>query len=241
MAARACVFLLALLWARSLSVEIPRQLVVWNVGQGQWVTLRDERGCWHFDLGGEFAPWASAMELCRAERNFVFISHWDWDHVGLLGRARFYLPNICLSLAPPGETPSLKKGKLVEGMNSCSREGLEISSWSGTLLKNANASSRVIRWRSVLLPGDSPRDQEKFWVRELDGLQSVRLLVLGHHGSATSTGKDLLRALSGLQVAVASARYRRYGHPHPRVLADLRLRRIPVLRTEDWGSLRFEL
>lgn len=241
MAARVCVFIFAVMWCRCVTVEVPRQLVVWNVGQGQWVTLRDERGCWHFDVGGEFAPWAALMSLCRAQKNYVSLSHWDWDHLGMLGRARFFLPNTCILFPPPGRNASEKKNRMVEGMEMCPSPPREIKSWTGTLDKNANASSRIVQWKNILLPGDSPRDQEKIWVRAMRELASVEILVLGHHGSATSTGKDLLKTLAGLQVAVASARYRRYGHPHPRVLQDLRTRKIPVLRTEDWGSLRFEL
>lgn len=31
-----------------------RYLVIWNIGQGQWVTAINETICFHFDMGGEF-------------------------------------------------------------------------------------------------------------------------------------------------------------------------------------------
>jgi len=239
MAARACIFLLILFLSTRVSLEYASELIVWNVGQGQWATIIDEEGCWHFDIGGEFAPWEEIMSVCRARRNFVSLSHWDWDHVGFVGRARFYLPNICLLLAPQGEGSARKKRQL-NGMEECSSE-IPFSFWNGALGKNANASSRVVSWRGALLPGDSSRDQEKIWVEQLAGVRTARILVLGHHGSATSTGQDLLKKIEKVKFAVASARFKRYGHPHPRVRTDLLKKGIPLLRTEDWGTIRIPL
>jgi competence protein ComEC len=239
MAARAGLCLLIFFFATRMAEDFAPELIVWNVGQGQWVTLADSAGCWHFDVGGEFAPWAAVMRECRARKNFVFFSHWDWDHVGLIGRARMYLPNICLLRAPQGRG-SPRKERQLAGMEKCG-EAVPFVFWNGQLGKTANASSRVAVWRGVLIPGDSSRDQEKFWSRELAGVGAARILVLGHHGSATSTGADLLKKAAHIRMAIASARFRRYGHPHPRVIRDLKEKLVPVLRTEDWGTIRIPL
>jgi competence protein ComEC len=45
--------------------------------------------------------------------------------------------------------------------------------------------------------------------------------------------------MPGLRVAVASARERRYGHPHQETELILRKFRVPLLRTEDWGNIHF--
>jgi len=238
-AAQACLFLLILLLTPKLSMKDRPSLAIWNVGQGQWVTVRDHLGCWHFDMGGEFAPWREIMALCRSERNHVILSHWDWDHVGFVGRARIYLPNICLMLGPQGRA-SPRKEKLLAGLEPCAAHPA-FAVWSGALQKTANASSHVVLWRGILLPGDSSRDQEKYWAHQFPGVPSARLLVLGHHGSATSTGQELLKQMQNLKLAISSARFRRYGHPHIRVRQDLRKRGVPLLRTEDWGSIRMEL
>lgn len=239
MATRFCLFLLIVATSQRLALEERRLLVIWNVGQGQWVTISDESGCWHFDVGGEFAPWQQLMNLCRARKNFFSFSHWDWDHIGLVGRARNFLPDHCLLLPPHGST-NPRKAKLMSNIKAC-QEQAPFTFWNGPSQKTANASSRVILWRSVLLPGDSSRDQEKNWIKEMRGAAQARILLLGHHGSATSTGKELLRNLTGVRLAIASARFRRYGHPHPRVERDLSKKQIPLLRTEDWGSIHLAL
>lgn len=239
MASRACVFLLIFLLGTRLSRDSFPELIVWNVGQGQWATVVTEEGCWHFDLGGEFAPWKAIMSECRSRPNFVSLSHWDWDHVSFVGRARNFLPNICVMLAPQGRS-SARKENLLRGIAECAAKK-PYRYWNGATGKNANASSRVVSWRGILLPGDSSRDQERIWTDRLPGVAAARILVLGHHGSATATGLDLLRTATHLRFAIASARFKRYGHPHARVRADLLKRGIPLLLTEDWGTIRIRL
>ena len=103
MAARSSLFILALMWSVPLSSEFLAQaLVVWNVGQGQWVTVIEERTCWHFDTGGEKAPRPQIVRACRARHNVVSYSHWDWDHLSFAPRLSTWLPDICLLFPPYG-------------------------------------------------------------------------------------------------------------------------------------------
>lgn len=215
------------------------QLVVWNIGQGQWVTLVDEAGCWHFDTGGETAPWKKIMEMCRARRNYVSYSHWDWDHVSFAGGLPRALPEVCVMKRPVGRT-SARKEKMMSRLRTCEVNPPFVS-WTNPLARTANALSRVIFWRGVLIPGDSTSGEEKYWLHAFRNLGEARILILGHHGSATSTSRRLLSRIPRLRAAVASARERRYGHPHARVRADLSDFGVPLLRTEEWGHLIFDL
>lgn len=235
MAARACLCLAVMLACRSLTPEIPRALTVWNVGQGQWVTFFDEAGCWHFDIGGEFAPWRAIKRLCRSQANFVWLSHWDWDHVSFARAARIHLPELCF-LGRPGGAASNRKSLALDGASECMGR-VSFPFWAGAAQGAANEMSRVALIGGILIPGDSTRTQEKVWMHLLPVVQA-RILVLGHHGSRTSTSKALAAKLEHTVLAIASARARRYGHPHREVLKRMRERKIPVLRTEDWGSIR---
>ncbi|MBK7961611.1 MAG: hypothetical protein IPK04_10715 [Bdellovibrionales bacterium] len=84
---------------------------------------------------------------------------------------------------------------------------------------------------------------EKIWAANLTNLETkqIKVLILGHHGSKTSTSEALLQRLPRLKFAIATARESRYGHPHFVVLNRLRQHRIPILRTEDWGHIGLEL
>ncbi len=239
MAAQACVFLIVLLLPKLLEPELPARWIFWNVGQGLWVTRVETGRCRHFDMGGERAPWSDVMRECRARRNSVLLSHWDSDHIGFVGRARYFLPNLCREDLPGGE-PQARKRAMVTRVNAC-ESAPPFAVWRPENFPSAqrasNDLSAVVAWQGVLLPGDSSKKMEKIWRWQVGGLKEVRLLALGHHGSRTSTSKELLKELPVLKLAIASARKRRYGHPHRETMEVLERFRVPVLSTEDWGNI----
>lgn len=216
-------------------------LVVWNVGQGQWVTIVSEKVCKHFDVGGEYKPSPRKLrEFCGGKENLVFFSHWDWDHIGLI---RFLSSNVsrtCIAQMPGGDGNDAKV-RLLKSFYSCAQKISTVQMLIARDGKTANANSNVFVTDNVLIPGDSPTSQEKLWLRDLLKPSRIRTLILGHHGSRTSTGNHLLDHLPNLKVAIASARKPRYGHPHPHILFKLQQYGVPVLKTEDWGSLILSL
>lgn len=224
-------------------------LVVWNVGQGQWVTTVQEEQCWHFDVGGEFFPWKKLTAVCKKKENKIYLSHWDWDHIGAL--ARWPSWSTCIALAPHGKS-SKHKMKMLEQFSNCAENGSAVKStakqnlvrqWSpdsSIKQKDTNSASHVIQYAQFLIPGDSPRAQELQW-KNTSWVPQSKVLILGHHGSRTSTSKELLEQLPRLTMAIASARWKRYKHPHAETESLLKQHHIALLRTEDWGSIWFEL
>jgi competence protein ComEC len=241
MAARFSLLLLIFLWSHPLTREAvtPTQLVVWNVGQGQWVTLVEDGVCWHFDTGGEHAPWGTIEKLCRDRANPVSYSHWDWDHLSFASKLRRHLPSACLLYGPVGHSSPHKETALAS-LPPCHRQA-PFPSWVDENGRSSNDKSRVVLFHGCLIPGDSTAKEEKFWVQDFQALRATHLLVLGHHGSASSTSQVLLRHLPALRAAISSARFKKYGHPHPRVVRELRRFGVPLLRTEEWGNLHFDL
>jgi competence protein ComEC len=67
-------------------------------------------------------------------------------------------------------------------------------------------------------------------------LRRVDLLKVGHHGSRGSTGGELLDSLRPA-AAVISVGRNDYGHPAPETLERLARRRVPVLRTDQDGTI----
>lgn len=219
--------------------------IVWNVGQGQWITRIEKTRCLHMDAGGEFFPSKARLrQLCGDRKNLVFLSHWDWDHLGGLRHLKSTLQQACLSTPPGGKVASPQRRRWVAMLPNCEKLALRENPlelrWRVTE-KSPNHASRVWVWRNQwIFPGDSPLSEEKKWVWQIPSPEKIRILVLGHHGSRTSTSEALLSRLPGVQVAIVSARMKRYGHPHPLVVRRLHQRKIPILRTEEWGSLIFE-
>ena len=67
------------------------------------------------------------------------------------------------------------------------------------------------------------------------------ILLLGHHGSKTSSDIHVLQQLSA-QVALNSAGFDNpYRHPAPEVLAKLSLLRIPYYGTAERGAIRVDM
>lgn len=218
--------------------------VVWNVGQGQWVThiLPDE--CRHYDVGGEFGSFQlirkKLLFYCAEKNNIINISHWDYDHILNIPSFVRSTPEACWQNLPRvGQEKKSAKKILELNIIHCPKDIPIITAWFPDNAKDTNSSSGVFLDETVLTTGDSPIQKEKIWANELVGISSVRVLILGHHGSRTSTGKGLLDKLSNLKFTIASARYAKYKHPHTDTLKRIKQFQIPVLKTEDWGNIWF--
>lgn len=219
--------------ARPLSEAPLFNFVVWNTGQGSWSTFIYENQCWHFDMGGEKFNINEVLELCAKKQNWLFLSHEDWDHLNFVGRF-IRKTNLCLFY------PRTPKKKWLRRLNQCPHLPKDIQLISrGDPTKNRNASSFVyLLKKSVLISGDAPISEEKKWYRRLP--QRLRLLILGHHGSYTSTSIKLLDWTKP-RMTIASARKGKYGHPHKKVRQKLKSRGIPLIQTETHGHIYLQL
>lgn len=229
-------FLLALLpqWLDTEKLNFSSAFIVWNVGQGQWTTEISPQECRHFDMGGEHNPLLSVSRLCRNKKQSLFLSHWDWDHVGFVQKYSRMHSKLCLAIAPVGPS-SPRKQNLLKNLKPCPLS--ESIFHLGQQKKLSNDQSHIFMSSSILIPGDSTTKMEKLWARNLPS--KIHGLVLGHHGSRSSTGPFLLQHLPQLKWAVSSSRFQRYHHPHSQVIQRLQNYHIALLRTEDWGSLVF--
>ena len=244
------VFSFTLLNPQPLSFESTNLSVVWNVGQGQWFTRIENLRCLHFDAGGEVSAIQQVTKLCNFKKNFLFLSHWDWDHLSFVGALFRRLPNLCLFDLPAGEASAVKK-RIIQSLPRCESTPREIvvldrpnnyvaqlpARQAKRLRIIANDFSQVFAYNDWLIPGDSPVKNERRWAQRVP--KKIRILLLGHHGSRTSTSQDLLRHLPNVFVAISSSRFKRYGHPHKEIRRRLNDADITLLRTEDWGSLAF--
>lgn len=87
----------------------------------------------------------------------------------------------------------------------------------------------------VLITGDMSTNMEKRLLKYRQ-LPEVELLVVGHHGSASSTSSELLQAIMP-KVAVISVGYNSYGHPEDETLARLKAAGCAIYRTDWMGDV----
>lgn len=69
-------------------------------------------------------------------------------------------------------------------------------------------------------------------------LPDIELLMVGHHGSRTSTSEELLLATTP-EIAVISSGYNTYGHPAPEALERLGAAGCEIYRTDQMGNITF--
>lgn len=232
-------------WPKLVSPARPPRWIVWNVGQGAFTTVSSEIKCEHFDLGGEFANWASIRRECQSKRATFFISHADWDHLSFFERVEHLATDSCRRGTLAENKVAKNKRRLLKHFSNLPQCADSSKVWAWTphnfkgkpKLNNEYSQVALIR-RKVLVTGDSPKKMERIWSTEMPS-QQVRYLLLGHHGSRTSTSVELLDQLSHLKIGIASAREKKYHHPHPETELTLKLKGIALLKTEDWGSLSF--
>ncbi len=69
---------------------------------------------------------------------------------------------------------------------------------------------------------------------------SAPILKVGHHGSDTSSSEDFIAAVAPREAIISAGEQNRFGHPSRRVLRRLERAGIPVWRTDEAGSFRFD-
>lgn len=221
--------------------------IVWNVGQGQWVShvINDE--CRHYDFGGESQFFHriknKLTQHCSESTNLLFLSHWDTDHYLNIFNLVKVIPNTCVANFPPFNANHLQLKKINSlKLKKCLLTKIQnLSIWhpsqNNQRRLSKNDLSDIFQDESFLIPGDSPIKQEVQWVKKIKNPLQIKILILGHHGSRTSTGQNLLKKFKNINQAIASARYLKYQHPHTETVQRLKKFHISLLKTEDWGNI----
>ncbi len=105
----------------------------------------------------------------------------------------------------------------------------------------ANDNSLVFRvdyrQRSFLFTGDAEAIAEKELLASSRAELRADVLKIGHHGSRTSTGRELLAAVAPRVATISCGTRNRFGHPTPEVLGRLAEFGIPAFRTDRDGAI----
>lgn len=215
--------------------------IIHNVGQGQWTTHVLNDICAHYDFGGESGYYLKNkihfISTCSQKINQLYLSHADQDHYFFLKLITSYTKGLCwggkaidaLPLSFPQNIPFCPQGRL----------NPPLILFYSPFEKSKNARSLVYVVNHFLIPGDSPESVEKKWLKNIEpqAKNNIKYLILSHHGSRTANGDNLLKSFSGIRLAIASARKKKYNHPSPETISRLRKFHIPLLKTEDWGDI----
>jgi len=111
---------------------------------------------------------------------------------------------------------------------------------SGEVSDNDNSAVLLLEHGTVrfLLPGDLEEPGEEALLAQGDAAElRAQILVVGHHGSRTSSSEAFLDAVRPAVAIVSAGRENPYGHPHPEVLQRLRAVGAELYRTDVDGTV----
>lgn len=110
----------------------------------------------------------------------------------------------------------------------------------------ANAGSMIglltYGTHKILFTGDAPKEVEDQIIGKYKNeLQNIDILKVGHHGSRTSTGENLIINTNPKYAIISSGLNNRYGHPHKEVIELLNKYKINTLNTAVDGRIICEV
>lgn len=234
-------------------------VTVCDVGQGLAVVVKDGKEELLID-GGRYK---SGVETCLSDQmpvwdreiEVVAVTHGDSDHsggleqvVGKYAIVEWWTGSTMQYAGVSNSVMDLVRRKRltqrVVGLGSRGQVGrYQVKVLhpgignSGTEADDTNANSLVVSVKdsllAVLVTGDATAEVEQalVWRNLLN--EPVDVLVVGHHGSKTSTSVELLAKLKP-KLAVISVGKNRYNHPNSEVLDRLKL--VKIWRTDERGS-----
>jgi DNA internalization competence protein ComEC/Rec2-like protein len=222
------------------------EVIVWDAGQGLSVLVRTANHHLLFDTGTASAAQTGIVPSLNASGvrylDRLVISHHDSDHDGGLQAVR-NIPDGGMYAGQP---------EFYEGARACTEQYWQ---WDGVDFEflvppernesDDNGKSCVLRvtagGAALLVTGDLDTKGEESLVGKYGGNLYSQVLVLGHHGSNSSSSGVFLNTVAP-EYAVSSSGYgNAYKHPTEAVQNRVRAHGIKLLRTDLSGALVFGL
>ncbi len=239
-------------------------VAVLNVGQGDAIFIESPTGVQILIDAGP--PRKILSELSRIMPAFdrsidaVIATHPDQDHIGGFSEVlKAYKVGMFF------ESGGVSDSKIYQNLkneisnkdipNFLARKGMRMHLGGGAVLEiifpdrdvsfwGTNEGSVVSRLTygdtSFLLTGDIDIETEKIILANNPAsIISTNILKVAHHGSRTSTGYNLVKAVSPKYALISSGKDNTYGHPHADVLSTLQDFGVEILRTDLLGTIVF--
>ena len=242
------------------------EMHVLDVGQGDAILIRTDRGRWIvFDAGriwqgGDAGRQTIIPYIMRrgGDVSSFVLSHAHADHVGGAASVMkaFHPQTFWDSAFPQGSVvydDALKTARAsgvawhrVHAGDSLTFDGVGVkflapdSAWTASLSDPNSASTiAMIEYGSTrfLLVGDAEAPEEQWLLDHARDELYADVLKVGHHGSSTSSGDRFLEAVNPSLAVISVGAGNSYGHPSADVIAALVRVGAQVLRTDRVGTI----
>lgn len=234
-----------------------------DVGQGDCAVVVTPHGkCLLFDTGGVrekmfdvggrvVVPYLKHENIRAVEK--IFLTHVHEDHAGGAGSVikKFPVGEIITAGEPRSEyaavfgiaekfLPPMRAGQAGEIF---SVDGVQVEILFAPKVGTGNEISNVYRVRcgdvTFLITGDLVKEIEAEILREGVDVSST-VLKVGHHGSATSSSEEFLRAVRPKCSVICVGYGNNFGHPRTEVLERLENLPTKIFRTDRDGLIKFK-
>jgi competence protein ComEC len=229
------------------------RLIVCDVGQGDAILLAHRFTQVLIDGGpnngrvlsclGRYVPfWDRTIEL-------VVMTHEDHDHAGGLGDVlnRFEIGSLLVPIDKT-EVVTVAHSHQIPVILAPAVESFQVGLMRFTVLwprevlstNNLNDSSIVLDFsygqRTAIFMADVPVEVELKLLHN-GRINSRELIKIGHHGSKTSTSKELLSKVMASIAVISAGKTNRFGHPHKEVIDRLNENNVRILRSDMSGNI----
>jgi competence protein ComEC len=242
------------------------ELHVLDVGQGDAILLRTDKGRWIlFDAGriwetgdaGRSTVIPYIMRRGGALESFV-LSHAHSDHVGgaasvfralhprTFWDAAFVQGSEVYERSLRAAAESNVEWRRVHPADELDIDGVTVeflapdSAWTASLADpNLASTIALVRFGAArfLLVGDAEAPEEAWLLDHARTELHADVLKVGHHGSSTSSGDEFLAAVHPSAAIISVGADNSYGHPSADVLAALARVGARVVRTDQLGTI----
>lgn len=234
------------------------ELTVLDVGQGQSIAVTSAGYTAIIDCGSSSGQDAGRTAeyflrgMGRGRVDVLILTHYHSDHANGVKRILSSLGVATLIVPEPRFTESDLDEEILAAAERCGTEVIFVTEETEVALGEASitlyppmgADSENERGLmalvaddgfETLITGDAPGYLERQLTAKYE-LPDIECLIVGHHGSASSTTDRLLDAVTP-ETAIISVGDNSYGHPRSEVLERLGRRDITVLRTDEVGNI----
>ena len=241
-----------------------------DVGQGDSVLIQTQNGNYLIDTGGNIfgnfdigknilCPYLEKEGIFKLKG--VFISHFDVDHCkGLIYLIdNMEIEKIYIGYTRPGNIyydEILRKAKAREvpivllktkdSFKLDSNTSITVHGPDEKILDTQNSDndlSMVLMLnyldQNILFTGDIEKIGEDILIGNME--EKIDFLKVPHHGSKTSSSKELLDSIKPNIGFISVGRNNSFGHPHGEVLERYYNKNIEVFRTDELGLINLVL
>ena len=228
-----------------------------DVGQGLALLIEADGHFMLYDGGGQARSSYVVSYLKQhgvSELDYMVASHYDEDHIsGLVGVMNTTKVNALLSPDYTRDTHiyesfrSMVRNKAIPEQHPLQGERYTLGSAEIRVLGPVmydpygdNDNSIVLKIIygdfSCILSGDAEGSEEYSVLRNNTDI-SADLYVVGHHGSADSSGSDFVKAIGPKYAFLSVGKDNPYGHPNPVTLNTLMDNNVQLFRSDRQGEV----